>query len=435
MEKNNLQELVSRALDYDKDACLELAAWYREQENADMAEHFVKKSMQTKEDLEKATMEAQEEYREWRIEQNKYYAEAMKKVWEGTPICMLCTQINRISMLYWLVSLGVGEDADIDNFPYMTEEGSDQLYEAAQSFMRVHERVHIEKYSKEVIREQYEKFGIKDFYFDMLVPASIVDEVTELQRDLDIDIHFMKNQNTTNNIPSGFQDLDKITSGWQNGNLIIVAALPKGGKTSFILSMVKNIAVDNNIPVGMFSLEMSNLQLVNRLLQNVCNIPDEKVKTGKFTKADWSQLTAHIDYLREASIYVDDTPGLSVADICAKARDLVNEHGAKVIMIDYLQLINIENLADCSKEECISSVLHSLKDLAKDLNIPIILGSVLDSDVNQYADVVCTINCPNGMLDLAEIIVEKHPQGTKNKVNLKFFREFSMFANVTEECV
>ena len=192
MEKNNLQELVSRALNYDKQACLELAAWYREQGNAAMAEHFVSKSKQTKEDLEKATVEAQEEYREWRIEQNKYYAEAMQKVWEdGTPICMLCTQINRISMLYWLVSLGLGDDADVDNFPYMTDEGSEQLYEAAQSFMKVHERVHIANYSKEVIREQYEKFGIKDFYFDTHVPASIVDEVTELQKDLDIDIHYM----------------------------------------------------------------------------------------------------------------------------------------------------------------------------------------------------------------------------------------------------
>ena len=98
MEKNNLQELVSRALDYDENACLELAAWYREQGNADMAEHFVKKSVQTKEDLEKATVVAQEELRDWKIEQDKYYAEAMQKVWKGTPICMLCTQINRMSM-------------------------------------------------------------------------------------------------------------------------------------------------------------------------------------------------------------------------------------------------------------------------------------------------------------------------------------------------
>ncbi len=106
-------------------------------------------------------------------------------------------------MLYWLVSLDLlGEYTDIDNFLYMTHEGSEKLYEAAQSFMKVHKRVHIANYSNEVIREQYEKFGIKDFYFDTLVPASIVEEMTELQRDLDIDIHFMKNQNTTNNIPS-----------------------------------------------------------------------------------------------------------------------------------------------------------------------------------------------------------------------------------------
>lgn len=192
MEKNNLQELVSRALDYEKPACLELAAWYRKQGNAYMAEHFEKKAEQTKEDLERATAEAQEDYRNWRAEQNKYYAEAMRKVREeGTPICMLCTQINRISMLYWLVSLGLGDDADIDNFPYMTDEGSEQLYEAAQSFIKVHELVHIENYSKEVIRDQHEKYGIKDFYIDTLVPDSIVDEVTELQEDLDIDIHYM----------------------------------------------------------------------------------------------------------------------------------------------------------------------------------------------------------------------------------------------------
>lgn len=165
--EENMKELVSRALDYDKPACLELAAWYREQGNTGMAVHFVSKSKQTKEDLEKATALALEEYLDWRVEQNKYYAEAMQKVWEdGTPICMLCTQINRISMLYWLVSLGLGEDADVDNFPYMTDEGSEQLYEAAQSFMKVHELVHIENYSKEVIRDQHEKYGIKDFYID-----------------------------------------------------------------------------------------------------------------------------------------------------------------------------------------------------------------------------------------------------------------------------
>lgn len=194
MEKNKFQELVSRALDYDKQACLELAAWYREQGNSDMAEHFEKKSVQTKEDLEKATVEAQEEYRDWRIEQNKYYAEAMQKVWKGTPICMLCTQMNRISMLYWLVSLGVGEDADIDNFPYMTEEGSDQLYEAAQSFMKVHELVHIETYKNGIVRQQFEKYGIKDFYIDEEenMPEALLYELNDAANALGINVHYHK---------------------------------------------------------------------------------------------------------------------------------------------------------------------------------------------------------------------------------------------------
>lgn len=194
MKKNNLQELVSRALDYDKDACLELAALYREQGNADMAEHFVKKSVQTKEDLEKATMEAQEEYRDWRIEQSKYYAEAMQKARKGTPICILCTQVNRFAMLSWLVSIDLGKDADIEHFAYMTDEGSEQLYEAAQSFMKVHELVHIENYRKEVIREQYEKYGIKDFYIDVEdnMPEALLHELKDAPNAFGINVHYRK---------------------------------------------------------------------------------------------------------------------------------------------------------------------------------------------------------------------------------------------------
>lgn len=196
MDKD-IQNLVSRALDYDKQACLELAAWYREQGNSNMAEYFEKKSMQTKEDLEKATVEAQEEYRDWKIEQDKYYAEAMQKVWKGTPICMLCTQTKRISMLYWLASLGLLEyNSDIENFPYMTDEGNEQLYEAAQSFMKVHKRVHIAYYSKEVVREQYEKYGIKDFYIDEEdnMPEALLHELNDTANALGINVHYHKGQ-------------------------------------------------------------------------------------------------------------------------------------------------------------------------------------------------------------------------------------------------
>lgn len=195
MEKNNLQELVSKALDYDKQACLELAVWYRKQGNAYMAEHFEKKSEQKKEDLEKATTLAMEEYRDWRVEQSKYYAEAMQKVRKGTPICMLCTQVNRFAMLSWLVSIDLGKDADIEHFAYMTDEGSEQLYEAAQSFMKVHELVHIENYRNEVVREQYEKHSIKDFYIDVKdnMPESLFHELKDAANSFGINVHYHKN--------------------------------------------------------------------------------------------------------------------------------------------------------------------------------------------------------------------------------------------------
>lgn len=195
MEKNNLQELVSKALDYDQQACLELAVWYRRQGNSDMAEHFEKKSTQNKEDLDKATALSVNEYQGWREEQSKYYAEAMRKVKEeGIPICMLCTQINRITMLYWLITLGLGEDVDIEDFPYSTDDGSEHLYEAAQSFMKIHELVHIEIYNEGVVEQQFVKYGIKDFFLDFEeeVSNSILEELHSAEDKFSVKVHLNK---------------------------------------------------------------------------------------------------------------------------------------------------------------------------------------------------------------------------------------------------
>lgn len=146
-------------------------------------------------------------------------------------------------------------------------------------------------------------------------------------------------------LSSGFTALDNITSGWQNSDLIIIAARPAMGKTAFVLSMCKNIAVNNKEPVAMFSLEMSNVQLVNRLITNVCEIKGDTIKSGKLAPFEWSQLDYKIKDLYSAPLYIDDTPSLSVFELRTKARRLVREHQVKLIIIDYLQLMNASGMS------------------------------------------------------------------------------------------
>ncbi|MBR4779623.1 MAG: replicative DNA helicase, partial [Bacteroidaceae bacterium] len=141
-------------------------------------------------------------------------------------------------------------------------------------------------------------------------------------------------------LASGYYDLDKITSGWQKSDLIIIAARPAMGKTAFVLSMAKNIAVNNKTPIALFSLEMSNVQLVNRLISNVCEISGDKIKSGQLVKEEWAMLDYHLKELADAPLYVDDTPSLSIFELRTKARRLVREHDIQMIIIDYLQLMN-----------------------------------------------------------------------------------------------
>ena len=263
-------------------------------------------------------------------------------------------------------------------------------------------------------------------------------------------------------IQTGFKDLDKITSGWQNSDLIIIAARPAMGKTAFVLSMAKNMAVDYNIPVAVFSLEMSNVQLVNRLIVNVCQISGEKIKNGRLESYEWEQLNVQLKDLHDAPIYIDDTPSLSVFELRTKARRLVKEHHIKCIIIDYLQLMNA-GMSFGSREQEVSFVSRSLKGLAKELNIPIIALSQLNRGVEtrsgsegkrphladlresgaieQDADMVCFIHRPeyykiytdekgNDMTGKAEIIIAKHRNGATGDVLLNFKKEFALFQDL-----
>ena len=143
-----------------------------------------------------------------------------------------------------------------------------------------------------------------------------------------------KNKDGMTGIASGYHGLDDKTSGWQDSDLVIIAGRPAMGKTAFALSMAKNIAADNQVPMAFFSLEMSNQQLVNRLLSNVCEIEGKKILNGQLQPDEWDRLDKRVNKLLGAPLYVDDTPGLSVFELRTKARRLVREHGVKIIMID-----------------------------------------------------------------------------------------------------
>ncbi len=269
-------------------------------------------------------------------------------------------------------------------------------------------------------------------------------------------------------LPSGFHQLDKMTSGWQNSDLVIIAARPAMGKTAFVLSMAKNIAVNQRVPVALFSLEMSNVQLVNRLIVNVCEIPGEKIRSGQLAPYEWGQLDYKIKDLYDAPLYVDDTPSLSVFELRTKARRLVKEHDVRLIIIDYLQLMNANGMSFGSRQEEVSTISRSLKGLAKELNIPIIALSQLNRGVEnregaegkrpqlsdlresgaieQDADMVCFIHRPeyykiyqnekgDDLHGMAEIIIAKHRNGAVGDVLLRFKSEFARFQNPDDEMI
>ena len=275
-----------------------------------------------------------------------------------------------------------------------------------------------------------------------------------------------KNEGNISGVPSGITALDKITSGWQKSDLIIIAARPAMGKTAFVLSMAKNIAVNFKRPVAMFSLEMSNVQLVNRLIMNVCEIEGDKIKNGRLTQQEWNKMEHKINELMGAPIYIDDTPGLSIFELQSKARKLVREKGVELIIIDYLQLMNANGANFGSREQEVSIISRRLKWIAKELDIPVIALSQLNRNVEkrdssnsnvegkkpqlsdlresgaieQDADMVCFIHRPeyyklyddgNGkdLRGLGQIIVAKHRNGATDEIWLRFIGKYTRFQN------
>ena len=263
-------------------------------------------------------------------------------------------------------------------------------------------------------------------------------------------------------IASGFSKLDKITSGWQNTDLMIIASRPAMGKTAFALTMARNMAVIKQVPVAVFSLEMSSLQLVNRLISAETELGSEKIKSGKLEDWEWELFNRRIKSLENAPIYIDDTPALSVFEFRAKCRRLKMQHNIGVVIVDYLQLMTAGNDIKGNREQEVSTISRNLKAIAKEINVPIIALSQLNRSVEsrdgrrpqlsdlresgaieQDADMVMFIHRPeyygitqdadgNSLIGVAEIIIAKHRNGSVGDVQLAFKASLAKFSDTEE---
>ena len=265
-------------------------------------------------------------------------------------------------------------------------------------------------------------------------------------------------------IPSGFTEIDEVTSGWQNSELIIIAARPGMGKTAFVLSMARNISVEHKMPIAIFSLEMSSIQLITRLITSETGLSQQKLRSGDLEPHEWTQLHHKVKQIESADIFIDDTPSLSVFDLRAKCRRLQSEHGIKLIIIDYLQLMSTRDHKG-NREQEISHISRSLKSIAKELNVPVIALSQLSravenrpgkrpvlSDlresgaIEQDADIVSFIYRPEyyqisewdyppaGPTEgEAEFIIAKHRNGPTENMRLKFEKQLIKFSNISDE--
>lgn len=358
---------------------------------------------------------------------------------------------------------------------------------SSSAHVEFHARIILQKYiqrklitiSSEIIEEAYDE---TIDVFDLLDDAeSKLFEVTQgnLKKSSEdaqglVDQAIKKIQEISNKegmsgIASGFNRLDELTSGWQPSDLIIIAARPGMGKTAFVMSMAKNMAIDFDEPVAIFSLEMSSLQLITRMISSETGISSGKLRKGNLAPHEWEQLNVKVKNLSKAPIFIDDTPSLSIFDLRAKARRLASQHGIKVLIIDYLQLMTSggsQRGGGGNREQEISLISRNLKALSKELNIPVIALSQLSravetrggskrpllSDlresgaIEQDADIVAFIYRPEyyGLTEWddeertpcegqAEFIVAKHRNGGLDNIKLKFTGYLAQFSNLDEE--
>ncbi len=329
------------------------------------------------------------------------------------------------------------------------------------------------KISNEIISDSYDES--KDV-FDLLdnaesklydVTQGNIKKSSETAQSLVIQaknkIESISNKQGLSGIPSGFNKIDNLTAGWQQSDLVIIAARPGMGKTALALSMASNIAIENKIPLAFFSLEMSSIQLITRMISSETGLNSNKLRTGKLEKHEWEQLNIRVKNLEKAPLYIDDTPSLSIFDLRAKARRLVSQKDVKIIIVDYLQLMTAGgNMKLGNREQEISTISRNLKALAKELNIPVIALSQLSrlvegrtskrpllSDlresgaIEQDADIVSFIYRPeyykidtwddndrSSTEGEAEFIVSKHRNGGLENIRIRFIPSLGKFEDL-----
>ena len=404
-------------------------------------------------------------------EAHQFVFEAIVKLFENTePIDLLTVssklksegRLDKVGGDYYLVQL--------------TQKVSSSAH------IEYHARIILQKYiqrslikiSTEIIEDSYDEtqdvFDLLDTAESKLydVTQGNIKKSTETAQSLVIQakkkIEEISNKDGLSGVPSGFSDVDKLTSGWQPSDLVIIAARPGMGKTALTLSMARNMAVVKNIPVAFFSLEMSSIQLITRLISSETGLSSEKLRTGNLEKFEWEQLNVKVSSLENAPLYIDDTPSLSIFDLRAKARRLSSQYGIKLIVIDYLQLMTAGGSnKNGNREQEISTISRNLKALAKELNVPVIALSQLSravetrggskrpilSDlresgaIEQDADIVSFIYRPEyykidewddeertPSTGQAEFIVAKHRNGGLSNIRLKFISNLGKFENI-----
>ena len=406
-------------------------------------------------------------------ESHQFIFESIVKLFENTePIDILTVSAK-------LKTLGKLEKAGGDYYlVQLTQKVSSSAH------IEYHARIILQKYiqrsliriSSEIIEDSYDEtkdvFNLLDTAESKLydVTQGNIKKSTETAQSLVIQakkkIEEISNKDGLSGIPSGFLELDKLTSGWQPSDLVIIAARPGMGKTALTLSMARNMSVSKNIPIAFFSLEMSSIQLITRLISSETGLSSEKLRTGNLEKFEWEQLNVKVSALENAPLYIDDTPSLSIFDLRAKARRLSSQYGIKLIVIDYLQLMtaSVSN-KNGNREQEISTISRNLKALAKELDIPVIALSQLSravetrggskrpilSDlresgaIEQDADIVSFIYRPEyykidewddeertPSAGQAEFIVAKHRNGGLDNIRLKFVTTLGRFENIED---
>ena len=405
-------------------------------------------------------------------EAHKYIFEAIYTLFEGSEPIDLLTVSNQLK-----------KDAKLElvGGDYYLISLTQKI--ASSAHIEFHARIILQKFiqrslikvSNEIIEEAYDE--TKDVFTLLDTAESKLYDITqgnikkssETAQSLVIQakkkIEEISNKEGLSGISTGFTKVDALTSGWQPSDLIIVAARPGMGKTALTLTMARNMAVDQNAAVAFFSLEMSSVQLITRLISSETGLSSEKLRTGKLEKHEWEQLNVKVKNLEKAPLFIDDTPSLSIFDLRAKARRLKSQHDIQIIMIDYLQLMTAGGNANGNREQEISMISRNLKALAKELNVPVIALSQLSravetrggskrpllSDlresgaIEQDADIVSFIYRPeyykieewddeerSPTAGQGEFIVAKHRNGGLDNIRLKFIGHLGKFDNLDE---